>query len=88
MTGYQALRSLVSTPDNSADSSICFLLCVKSGTRGGRAVLPRDIISKRWQDSLSHLFRSGYVCGYVCLCIHRLFSETEKEKKMSLKNRN
>lgn len=61
-----------------ADSRVCFLLLGKSGTRGSRAVLPRDINSKRRQESLSHIFRSGYV--YVCLCIPTIFSETEKGK--------
>lgn len=65
-----------------ADSGVCFLLHVKSGTRGSRAVLPRDINSKRRQESLSHIFRSGYV--YVCLCIHTIFRD--RKRKNGLKN--
>lgn len=62
-----------------ADSRACFLLHAKSGTRGSRVVLPRDINSKRKQEHLSHIFRSGYV--YVCLCIHTIFFRDRKRKK-------
>lgn len=46
-TGYQAFTSLVTTRYNSGDSSACFPLSVKSGTRGGRAAVLRDVSNKR-----------------------------------------
>lgn len=74
----QTLMSLVTTPCSSSGTKLCFPLWVKSDIGGSRAVLPRDINSKGWQDSLSPIFRSG--CVYICLCIHTLFSETGRGK--------
>lgn len=66
-----------------ADSRVCFLLHGKSGTRGSRAVLPRDINSKRRQESLSHISEVGM---FMYVCVYPQYFQRQKKEKVALKN--